>query len=110
MLLIEMFNEPSPADVFLQKWDDLASPHNAYISLEKIDDGHVELTAIEVPVAERGKGVGAGIINQLTTLSDELGVKIILSPEPSNYVRLAEYYLRFGFVDYGSDQLVYEPA
>jgi hypothetical protein len=61
----------------------------------------IYLTGFMVPYNMRGTGIGTSFMNDLTSLADQHGYKLTLTPSSSyggNVNRLKDFYQRFGFV------------
>jgi GNAT superfamily N-acetyltransferase len=104
-------------DDFLRRWNADVMPtlsRYLHVYLKPIDDHQIELETIMVERDHQGEGLGTTALNELTRLADEIGVSIVLYPEPTAgpqyYERLERYYERFGFVSWSDESMVYEPA
>lgn len=72
------------------------------VSITGSFDRGFTINKIVVPKSGRGAGVGSAIMDDLTRLSNEAGVKLQLSPSGDfggSVPRLKKFYKRFGFVE-----------
>ena len=63
--------------------------------------GHLVVDKVVVPAADRGRGVGSAVMQDLTAEADKRGLPMALTPDGAfggNVSRLREFYSRFGFV------------
>ena len=81
-----------------EKWSAAGIEHAIF---EK--DGVISLGRIQVPKGERGGGIGASAMSQLTSYADETKQRIELTPSTdfgaTSVSRLKAFYKRFGFVE-----------
>ena len=69
------------------------------------NQGHLDLSAIEVPMGQRGQGIGSAAMQDLVEFADQNGLRITLSPAlqdkrhgTTSRTRLVKFYKQFGFV------------
>jgi hypothetical protein len=63
---------------------------------------HWHVNRINVPVTERGKGIGHSMLKWILKDADTEGVQLCLHPQPSDgltFDELVSWYERHGFVD-----------
>lgn len=65
--------------------------------------GNVAVNLIEVPKEMRSTGIGSDIMNRLSSVADDEGLKLTLTPDASRGAtsvgRLKDFYKRFGFIE-----------
>ena len=71
------------------------------IKFKVLSDDFLELHSFAVDnIDERGQGLGSAVLEQVNEIADEQRVDVLLYPDPENS-RLARFYSRFGYQDYG---------
>lgn len=92
----------SKKDVLKEKFVDTLREKYPSISINLSEnEDSLTLDKIVIPVKERGQGLGAKVMNDITKYADENGKRVLLTPSKdyggSSVARLVAFYKRFGF-------------